>query len=415
MPVADRAMSDHAGARASRRGETTLVLIVLAAALPIFWLGYGTDLDVAAVLEAGERIREGGYEPSRTPGVPVFEAVVAILDPLGGHLAINLATMLALVATVVGSSRLVRALGRPNGDLVALAFLACPTALIAGTSTVDFIYALALFVWGALAHLRSRHLTAGLLLALSVGARSSTALLVAAFLLADAWPRQRRRPGVKTALLAVPLGVLLYIPAWLAYDRTLGFIDQSNGWQSLPNNLGRFVYKNYAMAGVIAAVVLVTAAPALVRSLSRWATDPLVRFGALGFVLTEGLFFVLPWKLAHLLPSLLLLFFWLSATEWNRRPRLWLLAGALAVNGIVAVRPLVPDDPDASRSASFQPAITVGYLINDVRCRARFMDEPPRLESEAWPCTLEPLRGPSNPPPPAEGTAATGSRQPTMP
>jgi len=375
----------------------------MASTLPIFWLGYGTDLDVAAVLRAGERIREGGYEPSRTPGVPVFEAVVAILDPVGGHLAVNLATVAALLAAVVGSARLVRALGRPNGDLVALAFLACPTALIAGASTADFMYALAFFVWGALAHLRSRHVTAGVLLALGVGARSSTALVVAAFLLADAWPRERRRLGVKTALVAVPLGLLLYVPAWLAYDRTLGFIDQTNGWHGLANNLGRFVYKNYALAGIIAVIVLLTAVPGLVRSLARWGTDPLVRFGALGFASTQALFLVVPWKLAHLLPSLLLLLFWLSATEWNRRPRLWLLVGALAVNGVVALRPLVPDDADASRSASFQPAITVGYLVNDIRCRARFMDEPPRLESEAWSCTLEPLRGPSDPPPPAEG------------
>jgi len=403
MPVAERVTSALTGGRASRLGERTVVLVAMASTLPIFWLGYGTDLDVAAVLRAGERIREGGYEPSRTPGVPVFEAVVAILDPVGGHLAVNLATVAAFLAAVVGSARLVRALGRPNGDLVALAFLACPTALIAGTSTADFMYALAFFVWGALAHLRSRHVTAGVLLGLSVGARSSTALVVAAFLLADAWPRERRQLGIKTALIAVPLGVLLYVPAWLAYDRTLGFLDQTNGWHGLANNLGRFAYKNYAVAGIIAVIVLLTAVPVLVRSLARWGTDPLVRFGALGFASTQALFLVVPWKLAHLLPSLLLLLFWLSATEWNRRPRLWLLVGALAVNGVVALRPLVPNDPDASRSASFQPAITVGYLVNDIRCRARFMDEPPRLESEAWPCTLEPLRGPSDPPPPAEG------------
>ena len=393
-------LSAPTGDPTPRFGERTLVLVTALATLPILWLGYGTDLDIAAVLRAGEQIRDGGYEPSRSPGVPVFEAIVAVLDPIGGHLAINLATALALVAAVVGCARLVGAYGHANGELVALAFLACPITVIAGTSTTDFVWALAFFLWGALAHLRSRSVTAGLLLALSVGARSSTALLVAAFLLADAWPPDRRRRSGATALVVLPLSLLLYVPAWLANDRTLGFLDRTNGWNGLANNTGRFLYKNYSMAGVVAVVVLAAAAPALLRTLRSGAT-PLVRFAALGFVMTEALFLAVPWKLAHLLPCLLALLLWLSASEWNRPMRWWVLAGALALNGVVALRPLVPDDPDAGRAASFEPAVTVGYLVSDIRCRARHMDEPPRLESEAWPCTLEPLRGPSDPPEPA--------------
>jgi hypothetical protein len=184
-------------------------------------------------------------------------------------------------------------------------------------------------------------------------------------------------------------------------------VDGSNGWNGVANNAGRFLYKNHAMVGILAAVVLLSALPALARSLRRWTTDPLVRFATLGLLLSEGLFFVVPWKLAHLLPALLLLLLWLSATEVNRPARLWLLAGALAVNGLVAVRPLLPDDPDAVRSAAFEPAVTVGYLVNDVRCRVRHMDERPRVDSPAWPCALEPLRGPS--------TAPAGDAQATAP
>jgi hypothetical protein len=256
-----------------------------------------------------------------------------------------------------------------------------------------------LFIWGALTHRRGRPVVAGVLFALSIGARGSTGLMVLAFLVAEGWPSDQRRRAMTTALVTVPLGVLLYAPAWLASDRTFAFVDRTNGWTSLANNLGRFLYKNYAMGGVLAGVLLLTAVPPLARSLRSWSTDPLVRFGALGLIAVEGLFLVVPWKLAHLLPALLVLLLWLSATEWNRPARLWLLAGALAINGVVAFRPLVPDDPDASRSAAFEPALTVGHLVNDIRCRARVMDEPPRIDSAAWPCALEPLRGPSDPPP----------------
>ena len=78
----------------------------------------------------------------------MFETIVAVLDPIGGHLAINLATAAAAGLAVVGLARLVRAWDHPNGDLVGLAFLASPVVLIAATSTGDFIWAAMFLVWG---------------------------------------------------------------------------------------------------------------------------------------------------------------------------------------------------------------------------------------------------------------------------
>ena len=85
----------------------------------------------------------------------------------------------------------------------------------------------------------------------------------------------------------------------------------------------------------------------------------------------------------------------MAASERNRRPFLWLMIGAIALNGIVAFRPLTADQPNNSETASFEPAIVLGLLLNDIDCRVEFMDEPPRLGTGAWDCTLEPVRGPS--------------------
>ena len=376
--------------------DLALLAVTAVVTLPILWLGYGTDLDIGDVLAAGQRIRDLDYAPSRNPGVPVVEAIVAVLDPVGGHVLINLVTALALAATLVGIARLVRAWGHDNGDLIALAFLASPIVLISGTQTADFVYASAFFTAGALALVRAHPVPAGVLFALTLGSRSSSLLLVTALLVAVAWDAGQRRRAVLAAAIAVPGAALLYVPVWLSYDRSLGFLDATDGWVSVSNNLARFLLKNYAVVGVAAVVVLVVAAPALVRSLRSWGSDPMLRFGVLGLVATEALFLRMPWKPAHLVPCLLALVLWIGASERNRRPFLWVLIGAMAINGLVVFRPFTADDPDTTSGGDFEPAITLGWLANDIRCRIEYMDEPPHLDSGAWACTLEPMRGPAD-------------------
>lgn len=376
--------------------ERALLLITAVVTLPILWLGYGTDLDVGDVLAAGGRIRDLDYAPSRNPGVPVVEAIVAVLDPVGGHVLINLATAVALAATVLGIGRLVRAWGHDNGDLVALAFLASPIVLISGTQTADFVWAAAFLTWGGVMLVRGHPVPAGLLFALTLGSRSSSLVLITALLVAVGWDAATRRRTFIAAAVAVPSAALLYVPVWLSYDRSLAFLDATDGWVSLPNNLARFLLKNYAVAGVALIVVLAAATPALVRSLRNWGTDPMLRFAVLGLIATEFLFLRMPWKPAHLVPSLLALVLWVGASDRNRRPFLWVLIAAMALNGVVTFRPFTADNPDTTGGGDFEPAITLGWLVNDIRCRVEYMDEPPRLESGAWACTLEPMRGPSD-------------------
>jgi hypothetical protein len=383
-----------------RLSDRSLLAITAVVTLPILWMGYGTDLDIGDVIESGERIRQLDYAPSRNPGVPVFESIVAMLDPIGGHLAINLATAAAAGLAVVGLARLVRAWNRPNGDLVGIAFLASPVVLIAATSTGDFIWAAMFFIWGALFHLRGRSLAAGVLFALAIGSRMSTLAVVAAFLVADGWEPANRRRCIRALLVTAPLAVLMYVPSWLSFDRSFEFLNYGQSFGGFANHAGRFLYKNFVVAGLALVVLVALAAPAMLASLRRWGREPLIRFSVLALVATQALFFQFPWKGVHLLPAVMALVLWIAATTRNTRPFLWALVAAGVINGLVMFRPLTPDRPDDSRGARWDPTLQPGLLLNDIDCRLDFMDQEPHIDNGAWDCALKPMRGP---------TAATSS------
>ena len=374
--------------------DLTLVAVTAVLTLPVLWMGYGTDIDVTDVIRTATGIRHGTYHPSRTPGVPVFEAIAAVVDPIGGHLLLNLVTAAAGAAAVVGIARLVRAWGHANADLLALAFLASPSTLIAATSTGDFVWAVAFLVWAALALVADRPVVAGVLFALAIGTRLSSVFLVLAILVADGWARERRHRALRAALVALPLGALLYVPSWWAFNRSWAFLHTAEGWRGLANNLGRFTYKNYITFGPLFLVLMLVALPALVAALRRWDRDPMLRTGVLGLAASLGLFFLLPWKYNHLLPCLATALLWLGASRRNTRGFLWLVIGALAINGLVTFRPLAPDTPADARAGRWDPAITAGLLVNDIGCRLDAMHEPLRpLNGDAWDCTLKPMRG----------------------
>src|SRR3546814_15521615 len=83
---------------------------------------------------------------------------------------------------------LVRSDGSPWPGWASLAMAANPWFWMAATSLGDFVWAPGLVLGGALAASRDRRLLAGVMFGLALGCRSSRALVVAAWLLAE-------RPG----------------------------------------------------------------------------------------------------------------------------------------------------------------------------------------------------------------------------
>ncbi|HXH57381.1 MAG TPA: hypothetical protein VNL12_08750, partial [Iamia sp.] len=355
------------------------------------------------------------------------EAAVGGLEAIGGTVGPNLGSLAAGVALTVLLAVLLRREGVGRVGLSVAVVVANPWFLIAATSTVDFLWALALWVAAALV-LRSRPsiggaIGAGVLAGLAVGCRASTAFLVAALALAEALERRHpehvgpigppgtpppvgdesgpaagpgggaldsagvpseARPGESgraigpvraLVLLAVATvtGLVVFVPSFLAADSSLAFAQNDVPTSSLLVQVGRFGVKDLYFVGPFAAVVLLLALPSLVRALGRWRADWLVRVGLLTVVTSQLLFLRFPWKMGHLLPTLVGLAL-LLARALDAKPRLLAaLVAAQILYGAFSVTLVAPDNPNAATGGelTFDPGW--GALVVDTQCR---LDDP---------------------------------------
>jgi hypothetical protein len=94
-----------------------------------------------------------------------------------------------------------------------------------------------------------------------------------------------------------------------------------------------------------------------------------VRFALIGLILSQVLFIRFPWKMAHLLPTLLCVAI-LYTVALQERPRVMMAMVALQlVFGLVRVDVLQPDDANEAKGATFNPGVIAGPVLTDWRCR----------------------------------------------
>ncbi len=428
-------------------GGAVLGLLI---ATPLVVSGPGNDLDVANVFRSGRSIAfHLSYVPSRPPGAPVFEAIVGVLDLIGGPLLTNLGTLAAAVALLVALDRLLVREGVRAGGRLAVALVAAnPWFVVAATSTADYVFALAFVVLAAHALRSNRPVLAGLAAAAAMGCRIGSAALVAALLLAEL-TESRTEPATEpdvaaatndttattptsigtaqaeehggiepghvehagsaaapghawladhraiigslaiTSTVAIVATFLLFVPAFLAAGG-ISFAENDFSTSSPLVQLGRAAVKDLTLLGPLGSLVALLALPALWAALRRWRTTWLVRFALVGFVLSQVLFIRFPWKMPHLLPSLLCLAI-LLGVALDRKPRILAALVALqllfCVVGLSLVR---PNDPNAATGGRIDPHVGWGPVVVDWQCRREHTDAylgRQKIEVEAaWDC-----------------------------
>jgi len=345
--------------------------VVALALAPLLFRGPGTDLDAGSVIRSGRGIVDHfRYVASRSPGAPVHETGVGLLDRIGGTAAGNLGSLVAAAACVALMVALLRRCGVGRTGLVVAIVVANPWFLIAATSTVDFLWALAFLLGAAVLVRNGRAVPAGVCAALAIGCRASTVALVAALVLAEALEDEGgRRRAAAVAAIAATGGLLLFVPSIRASGDGLAFAQNDVPSSSFFVQAGRFAVKDLYFFGPFAAVVLALCLPAALRSLRAWRADWLVRFASVGLLVSQLLFLRFPWKMGHLLPSLVCLALLLGVALRDRPRLLVALVVAQLLYVAVNVQLVQPDNPNAATSASFEFHPTWGALVVDTRCR----------------------------------------------
>jgi len=216
-----------------------LALGVFASHLPFVTPGYGTDTDAWKFASA---IREmsltGRYAASRFPGYPVVEILSTPFARLGPW-APNALSALAAAACAWLAARLFARHGVRDARLAGAAFVFLPAAFIAGTSSMDYLWALAFALAAWLEAAACRPARAALWLGLAIGSRMTSVLFLPPLALllthdgaaASAPGRAVRRVlvlgGVATLVAAV-----CYAPAFARYGWSMFSYSEINGGQS---------------------------------------------------------------------------------------------------------------------------------------------------------------------------------------
>jgi len=320
-------------------------------------LGAGKDPDAWRLMLSGVELWQTGvYTPSRPPGFPAAELLVAASAPLG-LLGFKLMTAWAGAACVA----LTYLVAARQSSRIALAasmlLLACPAMVLASTTTMDYAWSLAFMLLGLLLAQRSRPATCGLMIGLAAGCRiTALAVLPVAWLLLR---REGWRPfRCLSALALSTLSVCALLYGWVLVN-TPAVLHESTNSFFLPS-LDRFSVTPPALWGRIGAVAVALAAlVACVRSpqpnRSRPATVSRER-RALGIM--AGLFLLAYLAAAHeplyLLPALPPLFILMAGRLG--KPATVALAAALAFSNYRDVTSL---------------CITYGTAAQDIRDRDR--------------------------------------------
>jgi hypothetical protein len=210
-----------------------LLLGVFVSHLPFLGPGYGTDTDTWKFATAiREMAGTGHYMASRLPGYPVMEFACTPIARFGPMFT-NALSALAAGACAWLAAQLFARHGVRDAVLAGAAFVFLPAAIIAGTSAIDYLWALAFALAAWLEVERGHGARAGLWLGLAIGSRLTSVLFLPSLVVLCLRQPEAfvKRAGLLTGA-AVLTAVICYAPVFAVYRWGMFSYYEISGGQS---------------------------------------------------------------------------------------------------------------------------------------------------------------------------------------
>jgi len=277
---------------------------------------------------------------------------------------------------LVSFNRFCRNLQVPHANLITLILMLHPFIWVNAASTIDYLWALGFAFLGFECLLRKKYIAAAIFLALSIGSRLSTVLIVGLFFLFTFIKIKDQRRNLFVTGFAVALfSFVLFIPAldFLEWDVSRWLVLSTGDpvlWTPLLR-IGRFLYKNLMFWSIPAALWLIFL---LFRGLRTGIMQikywDLLTWLCLAVILaTEVLFLQAPIEMEYLLPLLPFALI-LLGRGFTRRPQylLVLLVLVLLAN-FLWINPAHSTTPNQTSGVIYGLWIEKGYLLQDFATR----------------------------------------------
>lgn len=333
-----KALSATAPVNRNRLYWTCLALLIAVMTIPRLLINYGMDGDAIRGMIAAQRLVETGtYIPSRLPGNPLFEYLLAVLSLLDGHILTNAVILAFYLAAIAGFRTLAR--DREHGLLLVGLFSLTPILVMNSVVTKDYIPSLATILWSYAAAQRKRNLAAYLLLSVAVGLRLPNFLFAIPLGLFLWLGGERSLKIGALTLLTVLVGAMWYVPVF-----------SRSGWQMLAfpastyHGLGYLLYMGYriimvfgpvATVGIVFMIALNTRNIISLTAGQFRSADPSYIFESTAVILSLALFVKHAHQSEYLIPAIP--FFYLLLARWLSHRQLQVAAALILSFAVVSV------------------------------------------------------------------------------
>src|SRR6476646_9202612 len=316
-----------------RRPFLILAIVFYLARLPFINEGYGTDPDAWRVVMTAQHLwDEGQYFPSRLPGNPLHEFVVALLLP-GGWLLTGFATMTVSLLGVYVFGRILKHLSLPMPGLVTIGFAFTPLLYINSIATMDYMWVLTCLLGAYYCLLTRRPVYAGVLIGLAIGFRMQALAFLppmAIFL----WRADRWREIPSFVMAAAATSMLAFAPVFVVYGTTfVNFYDAAIPYQDVLALIGKEALGIFGSLGVLVGAAVSWRRFAKLGSDLKSSAVVLSWFAVIVFYVSS--FLRLPHEIAYLIP--IFPFGMMIMAKYYTRTALTVAVLAIMVAGIIDI------------------------------------------------------------------------------